>query len=101
VVTLMVSPVDAERIALAQAEGQLMLTLRNPLDVEPSETPGVRKAALLSIAAPAPTAARPATARRVVKAEPAPAPVAPPASIVTIYTVETIRAAKRAQETVH
>ena len=34
VVTLMVSPVDAERIALAQAEGQLMLTLRNPLDVD-------------------------------------------------------------------
>jgi pilus assembly protein CpaB len=99
VVTLMVSPVDAERIALAQAEGQLMLTLRNPLDVEPSETPGIRKAALMSIGAPLP-APRPAV-RRVAKAEPAPAPVAPPAAIVTIYTVETIRAAKRAQETVH
>src|SRR4030095_10443772 len=98
-VTLMVTPVDAERIALAQAEGQLMLTLRNPLDVEPSDTPGVRKAALLSIRARGQTAARPAT-RRVAKPEPAPVPVAPPPAIITIYTVEAIRAAKRAQETV-
>ena len=34
VVTLLVSPEDAERIALAQAEGQIMLSLRNPLDTE-------------------------------------------------------------------
>ena len=34
VVTLMVSPGDAERIALAQSEGQIMLVLRNPLDHE-------------------------------------------------------------------
>ena len=100
VVTLMVTPVDAERIALAQAEGQLMLTLRNPLDVDPSDTPGVRKAALLSIGAPSP-GPRPAPVRRAAKPEPVPVPVAPTASIVTIYTVETIRAAKRAQETVH
>ena len=32
VVTLMVTPDDAERIALAQSEGQIMLILRNPLD---------------------------------------------------------------------
>ena len=32
VVTLLVTPEDAERIALASAEGQIMLTLRNPLD---------------------------------------------------------------------
>ena len=32
VVTLMVTPEDAERIALAQSEGQIMLILRNPLD---------------------------------------------------------------------
>ena len=32
VVTLLVSPEDGERIALAASEGQIMLTLRNPLD---------------------------------------------------------------------
>ena len=30
--TLLVTPQDAERIALAQAEGQIMLVLRNPMD---------------------------------------------------------------------
>ena len=33
VVTLMVTPDDAERVALAQNEGKINLTLRNPLDV--------------------------------------------------------------------
>ena len=42
VVTLLVSPTDAERIALAQAEGEIMLMLRNPLDNETTMTPGVR-----------------------------------------------------------
>jgi len=32
VVTLMVDPIDADRIALAQSQGELMLTLRHPLD---------------------------------------------------------------------
>ena len=47
VVTLIVSPQDAERIALAQSEGEIMLMLRNPLDTEPTMTPGVRTASLL------------------------------------------------------
>ena len=34
----MVTPEDAERIALAQSDGPPMLTLRNPLDVEPTKT---------------------------------------------------------------
>jgi pilus assembly protein CpaB len=102
VVTLMVSPFDAEKIALAQAEGQLMLTLRNPLDVEPSETPGIRKAALFAIGAP-PAPEQPArpVVRRVAKVGPAAAPVVAPTPAVSIYTVETIRAAKRAQEVIH
>jgi pilus assembly protein CpaB len=92
VVTLMVSPVDAERIALAQNEGQLMLTLRNPMDVEPTETHGVTKAALFG-AAPAPAPVR-SFVRRVVAPEPVPAPVVLPKP----YLVETIRAAKRSEE---
>ena len=35
VVTLMVLPEDAERIALASNEGKITLALRNPLDVSP------------------------------------------------------------------
>ena len=34
VVTLLVTPEDGERIALAASEGQIMLALRNPLDTE-------------------------------------------------------------------
>ena len=90
VVTVEVSPLDAERIALAQAEGQLMLTLRNPLDVQPTETTGVNTAELFG--ARAKTAAKP-VARKAPSPQPLPAPVieAPPVP----YTVETIRAAKR------
>ena len=47
VVTLLLTPEDAERIALAQASGSLMLVLRNPLDVVPTETRGVRMASLM------------------------------------------------------
>ena len=95
VITLMVSPVDAERVALAQAEGQLMLTLRNPLDIAPSDTQGARKSALFAGNAPAPAPSR-GPVRRVA------APVAPVVVPVvsTRYTVETIRAAKRTEEVV-
>jgi pilus assembly protein CpaB len=47
VVTLMVLPEDAERIALASNEGKITLALRNPLDVEPTDTKGIRLAALM------------------------------------------------------
>jgi pilus assembly protein CpaB len=91
VVTLMVSPEDAERIALAQTDGRLMLTLRNPLDVEPTKTLGIRKAGLFaSGGAPAP-ASRP-SARRVATPVALPLPTIP-----TVYTVETIKAAKKTE----
>lgn len=93
VVTLMVSPEDAERIGLASTEGQILLTLRNPLDTNPTVSAGTRTASLIG-APPAPVVAA-APARRVV-APPPPAPPPPP----KVYTVDTIRAAKRAEETV-
>ena len=99
VVTLMVSPQDAERVALAQAEGQLVLTLRNPLDVEPSNTTGVRKAALFASATPIPDASKPRPSRPATR--PAPVVVASPQPApAQKYTVETIRAAKRSEEVV-
>ncbi len=50
VVTLLVSPEDGERVALAASEGQIMLTLRNPLDTAPTTTSGTRTNALFGTA---------------------------------------------------
>jgi pilus assembly protein CpaB len=97
VVTLMVNPLDADRIALAQAEGELMLTLRHPLDIAPTDPRGIRMAALLAgVDDFAPKPAAPAGPRRAASPPPPPPP-APP--VVTAYKVETIRAAKRSEET--
>jgi pilus assembly protein CpaB len=89
VVTLLVTPSDAERIVLAAEEGSIALALRNPLDVEPTQTSGVRMGSLMGSPEPAP-APRVVAGRRVVETPPPPKP----------YTVEAIRAAKRTQETV-
>jgi pilus assembly protein CpaB len=96
VVTLLVTPQDAERVALAQTEGQIMLALRNPLDVSPSETSGARMSALLaSPGATQPTVRRSAPSPPRVVARPPP-PTPPPGP----YTIEAIRAGKRTQEVV-
>ena len=94
VVTLLVTPDDGERVALAASEGQIMLTLRNPLDQDPTITPGVRTGALFGQPAPAkvpPVRRGPAKPLQpTVVANPAPA----------VYTVEAYRGAKRSQEIV-
>jgi pilus assembly protein CpaB len=100
VVTLMVTPLDAERIALAGSEGELLLTLRHPLDVEPtSDGAGIRKAVLFSspdAPKPAPTTvSKPRAPRPPV---PVVVPVVEPVPVKKPYTVETIRAAKRSED---
>jgi pilus assembly protein CpaB len=90
VVTLLVTPRDAERLALASSEGQIVLALRNPLDVEAVDTPGVRMASLLGTPDPKPV-------RQVVQGQTrmvTPLPPPPPKP----YTVEAIRGAKRSEE---
>jgi len=98
VVTLLVSPEDAERISLASSVGRITLTLRNPLDTTTTATgEGTRVASLLGTPEPPPPApAAPRARPRVVEAAAPPPP--PPAP--SIYTVETIRAAKRTAEVV-
>lgn len=101
VVTLAVLPEDGERIALAAAQGQISLTLRNPMDVEATKTDGIKLAALMRGEAPPPPVIDPVQ-RRVVRPAPRPEAAAltpPPAP--SIYKVETIRAAKRAEEVVN
>jgi pilus assembly protein CpaB len=101
VVTLLLSPADAEKVVLAANEGQLMLALRNPLDASANESDGTRATQLFGAPppppAPAPAAPRPAARPKVESVAPPPPPPAP----TKPYTVETIRAAKRAEEAVH
>ena len=86
VVTLMVSPEQSERLALASTEGKIQLALRNPLDEGTPETPGIRPAVLLGMSQP-----RPAPVQRPQPdAQPAPPPPPPP-------TIEVIRGDKREQ----
>jgi pilus assembly protein CpaB len=98
VVTLLVTPQDAERIALAGNEGQIVLTLRNPLDVARTETPGIQMTSLMAPPAQTPPPPpKPTGVRRTARVAPPPPPP-PPAP--KIYTVEAIRAAKRTEEPV-
>jgi pilus assembly protein CpaB len=96
VVTLLLTPGDAEKMTLAAEEGRVMLALRNPLDVAPTQTSGARMAALLGEPS-APPVKRVVEGRTFVRAAPPPAAAAAPPKI---YTVETIRAAKRSEEEV-
>lgn len=91
VVTLMVTPEEAERIALASNEGALVLTLRNPLDTKPTDTEGIRTAALMGQTPPPPVVVQ--RQGRRVAVRPTPAPPKP-------YTVEVIRRGARSQEEV-
>lgn len=89
VVTLLVSPDEAERLTLASTEGKIQLALRNPVDKTSPNTAGIKPMGLM-----AGRFVRPAT--RTASAAPAPVFVAPaPAA-----TVEIIRGDKRAQEVV-
>lgn len=63
VITLLVSPEDAERLALAANQGRIQLALRNRLDLAPVQTPGIRTSAL--VAPPRQQAAAPTRAVRV------------------------------------
>lgn len=79
-VTLALTPTDAERLTLAATQGQIALALRNPMDIEQTETVGARMSALLGAAAPAPapvrSAARPP--QRAAAPQPPPEPPKPP-----------------------
>jgi pilus assembly protein CpaB len=86
VVTLLVTPEDSQKLALASTEGRMQLALRNPLDKETPNPPLVLRATLYTGAVlPAPAPATPAPAprpRRVVVAAPPPPPPPPPAPVV-------------------
>ena len=90
VVTLLLTPPDAERLALASEHGQIVLALRNPLDVAKTETSGVKASALLGSLGPEPPKAAVRTQPRVVPPPPPPPP----------QTVTGIRGTKTTQEVI-
>ncbi|HXG54415.1 MAG TPA: Flp pilus assembly protein CpaB [Vicinamibacterales bacterium] len=99
VVTLLVTPEQAERLALASTEGKIQLALRNPLDMGAPETPGIRTAGLMggrpaAAAAPQRVASSPRPRQRT-QPQAAPAPAAAPAP-----SVEIIRGDKRSVEVI-
>jgi pilus assembly protein CpaB len=91
VVTLLLSPVDAERLALASTQGQIALALRNPTDVEKVETAGARMSALLGSPAPEPIRTVVRGQTRMVAPPPPPPPPKPP-------SVEIIAGATRKEQ---
>jgi pilus assembly protein CpaB len=95
VVTLAVLPEDGERVALASTQGDLSLALRNPTDVEPTKTPGMRLSVLMRGPGGQPVIEQ--RPNRIVAIRP-PTPVIPPPP--PVYRVESIKAAKRTEEVV-
>ena len=67
VVTLLVTPDEAEALTLASTEGRIQLALRNTLDAEEIETRGRRITSLITPVAPRPAAR---ASRPAVQAEP-------------------------------
>ncbi|MGA9797505.1 MAG: Flp pilus assembly protein CpaB [Terriglobales bacterium] len=94
VITLLVSPDDAQKLTLATSQGKIQLALRNPLDTKQQELASVSTGALYKGALMPVTTAAPkpkSTGKHVTKA-PAPA-VLPP------YSIEVIKGTKREEVT--
>jgi pilus assembly protein CpaB len=85
VITLLVSPDDAQKLTLAAGQGQIQLSLRSPMDLSQPEIAAVQNPALYRLPPPK-TQERPI--RKKVKEV-----VVPPPS--TVYMVEMIRGDKR------
>jgi pilus assembly protein CpaB len=96
VVTLAVLPEDGERVALASTQGELSLALRNPVDAEPTKTPGMRMSVLMRGPGGQPIIEQ--RVDRPVAIRPKVVPVVPPPP--PVYRVEAIRAAKRTEEVI-
>jgi len=73
VITLLVSPEDAQRLTLASQQGRIQLSLRNPLDTQQTDLAAARSGGLYKIPAPLPVST-PRTHVKTMKVQPAPAP---------------------------
>ncbi len=91
VVTLLVSPEDADKLALAAAQARIQLALRNTIDTKIVHPPTVLQAQLMSPTGGAPMPAGP---RRIIRRPRRVVPQAPPP-----YVVEVISGSKRETKT--
>ncbi len=95
VITLLVSPDDAEKLTLASTEGHIQLALRNPLDTGQDTVPAVNSGTLYrNVSAPtqaAPVRAKGGVPRHVIVRQ---APAAP-----SVYSIEVIRGDKKETQT--
>ncbi len=87
VITLLVSPDDAQKLALASQEGRIQLALRNPLDTHQGSVGATKVSSLYPGSSSAPVEAKP----RVHKIAAKVAPPSPPQP----YAVETIKGNKK------
>jgi len=87
VVTLLVSPDDAQRLTLASSQGHIQLALRNPLDTKQEDVPASKANSLYNISEPAVAAAPRSKPKHM--AAPAPPPTSP------AYTVEVYKGDKK------
>jgi pilus assembly protein CpaB len=105
-VTLLVTPEQAEKLALASSEGKLQLVMRNSIDQGDEQTPGINKRQLLggerAVPAPEPgslkserTEPKPAARRVRVPVEVTSAQVTPSVPQAPRASVEMIEGAKK------
>jgi len=89
VITLLVSPDDAQKLTLASTQGRIQLALRNPLDTQQHDMGSVNTGALYrgSAAAPPPVAPKVRAAKHPTAVQ---APAAP-----SVYSVEVIEGDKK------
>jgi pilus assembly protein CpaB len=99
-VTLLVTPEQAEKLALASSEGKLQLVMRNSIDQGDEQTIGINKRTLLggdvatpqpepgSLKSERPAEQKPAPRRVRVQSEAKPAPAAPPAPKASVEMIE-------------
>ena len=83
VITLLVSPDDAQRLTLASSEGHIQLALRNPLDTKQDEVPASNSRGLYRITSPAP--AQPVAVHHTVMKKITPPPPASTGVSVEVY----------------
>jgi pilus assembly protein CpaB len=89
VITLLVSPDDAQKLTLAQTQGKIQLALRNPLDTKQQELASVSTNALYKReSTPAPAAPRPKPSKHATVVN-----LTPPAP--STYGVEVIKGNKK------
>src|SRR5580698_3106891 len=83
VITLLASPEDAERLTLASKEGQIQLSLRNPLDTHQDPVEAANAKGLYMGGTP--VAARPRITVRAVKQKTEPPPTSPSVLSIEVY----------------